>query len=87
MSTEAMSVALACPILPSSPYYTAQHLQGGEQRDTEDSCEGPEAAVHVWQGGVPSPGVCSSCASGMQWCWVPARAPGPLHAGMATTTV
>lgn len=59
-------MASAFPILPSSSYYTAQSQKGGKQRNTQDSCGGPEAAVRVWQGGDPFPGGCSSRASGMQ---------------------
>lgn len=55
-----------------------------EYRKKQDSCGGPEAAVHVWQGGVAFPGLCSLHTSGMQQCWVSARAPGPQHTGMAT---
>lgn len=68
-------MASAFASLPSSSYYTAQTQKGGKQRNTGDSCGGPEAAVHVWQGGDPFPGGYSSRVSGMQRCWVPARAP------------
>jgi len=63
MTAEAMAVASACPVLPSSPCYMAQHLRGHES--VEDGGGGPEPAVCARQGGLPFAGLSNLHAAGI----------------------
>lgn len=68
--SKATTMASACSVSPSSPYYMAQHLKGHES--IEDRYGEPEPALCVWRGWVPFPGVSNLHATGMAWCLVPA---------------